>query len=415
MRSRSRKGEPDYLQRLQRYVRKGPKLVVGVHSGTSADGPTVVIARISGFGDSARAAVLSHHTYEYPRRLRQLVLECTDRTTGTVERIVQADMAVGEFIGDSVVAAVEAAALSLADIELVGSSGQITYQVIPGERSEHLTCLGREYMGMLDLGEGSVIALKTGVVTVTTLRRKDNHVGGFGAPMVPFGDWVNFRSDDEARVIWNIGGITNATVLRAGAPFQDVTAFDAGPGNMLIDQLVSRASDGELTFDRDGELARSGRSHPGLVADHMGGRFIQQRPPKAAARQTFGVEAASRFWEAGIGLGLRPADIVASATRLTVESLAFAQETFIDPQVPNAELVFAGGGVFNLTLMEWLRERMPARTLRTSDEFAVPVEAREALAMVLVANETVHGRPSNCVPATGASRHVVQGKIDIPG
>ncbi|MCU1432645.1 MAG: anhydro-N-acetylmuramic acid kinase, partial [Actinotalea sp.] len=271
-----------------------------------------------------------------------------------------------------------------------------------------------ELTSMLDLGEGAVIANRTGVVTVSGLRRKDNAVGGFGAPLVPFGDWVNFRDERVARVVWNVGGICNATVIPAGEPFEAVWAFDAGPGNMLLDQLATILTDGAAAFDADGAMAARGVVSDELVQVTMRDAFIQRDLPKAAARQLYGEEFTAHFVARATVLNLSGDDMMATATALTAEVIADAQRRFIAPRTPVGELIFAGGGARNPVLMRMVAERVAPVTVRTSDSMGIPVDCREVMAMVMIANETVHGRPSNCLPATGGRQPVAQGHIDIP-
>lgn len=407
-------GLPAYLVALQSYIRKPTRLVLGLHSGTSTDGPTLALARVSGVGESARAELVATETRVYPTDLRAGLMQVMERETGTVDRICQADVAVGEFFADAALEFVHNSGLLMSDVDLIASSGQVAYQVIPGQRAEHNWQSGRQYMSMLDLGEGAVIAERTGIVTISSLRRKDNAVGGFGAPLVPFGDWVNFRDDRTDRVVWNIGGICNATVLPAGQSYAAVWAFDAGPGNMVIDRLAVEVSGGELTYDVDGRLAAQGKVSEVLLEEALLDAFIQAEPPKAAARQLFGEVFTANFRRRGVELGLRGEDLIATATALTAEVIARAQARFIAPKVDPAELVFAGGGAHNPVLMQMIASRVAPVRVVTSDALGVPIDCREVLAMILIANETVHGRPSNCVPATGASRPVALGHIDLP-
>jgi anhydro-N-acetylmuramic acid kinase len=405
---------PDYLAQIHAALEKQTRMILGLHSGTSADGPTGAVARVTGAGETARLDLVAHRTFPYPRALRELVLAVMEQRTGSVDRVCQADVAVGVFFAEIAAELVSEAGLTMDDIDLVASSGQVTYQVIPGQRPEHSWEGLPQYMAMLDLGDGGTIASQTGKLTLSGLRRKDNAVGGFGAPLVPFGDWVNFRHPTKDRVVWNIGGICNATIIPAGAPYDAVWAFDAGPGNMVIDWIAVEASSGRLTYDEDGRIAASGQVSPELLAHGLRAEFINQDPPKAAARQLFGDRFATEFKRVGQGLGLASADLVATATALTAEVIARHQSRYIDPKCRAAELVFSGGGALNPVLMQMIAERVAPTPVVTSDAFGVPVDCREVFAMILIANETLHGRPSNCPLATGAARATCLGHIDIP-
>jgi anhydro-N-acetylmuramic acid kinase len=405
---------PAHLLSMQSYLTKPDRLVLGLHSGTSADGPTAALVRVTGATETARVELLASRTYEYPPELRRGLLQVMERASGSVDRVCQADIAVGEFFAEVAHEFTVQHGIQLPELDLIASSGQVTYQVIPGQRGDH-DWVDRQYLSMLDLGEGGVIAARTGVMTVSSLRRKDNAVGGFGAPLVPFGDWVNFRDAHMDRVVWNIGGICNATVIPAGDDFSSVWAFDAGPGNMLIDRLAAEVTDGQLTFDRDGALAAQGAVCAQLVTESMTHPFIRQDPPKAAARQLFGDEFGADFLRRGRELALSSVDLLATATALTAEVIADAHRRFVAPRVRTAELVFSGGGALNPVLVKMISGKVAPTRVITSQAFGVPVDCREVLAMVLIANETMHGRPSNCPAATGASRPVVLGHIDVPG
>lgn len=405
---------PSYLAALEKYVGTQEKIVVGMHSGTSADGPTVAVTRVSGRSETARICMLAHHTYAYPRQLRDTLLRVAERSSSTIDQICQADIAVGEFFADAALDLLRRTGLTAQDVDLVASSGQVTYQVIPGQRTDHSWYTGTEIVSMLDLGEGGVIAHRTGVITISSLRRKDNAVGGFGAPLVPFGDWVSFRDDEVTRVVWNIGGICNATVIPAGQSFEHVWAFDAGPGNMLLDQLASLLTNGKATYDAEGRMAARGSVHEGVVQETMQDAFIQQNLPKAAARQLYGEPFTRAFLDRCAAAGAEGDDIMATAAALTAEVIAEAQRRFIEPTAPVGELIFAGGGAHNPVLMQMIAERVAPVRVLTSDSMGVPVDCREVMSMVLIANETVHGRPSNCRPATGGEVPVAQGHIDIP-
>lgn len=407
-------GRPSYLTSLQNYVDGDEKTVVGMHSGTSADGPTVLVARVSGAGETARIRVVDHETYSYPRELRDTLLRVTERSTSTIDQICQADMAVGAFFAAAALDMMRRIGIGPDEVALVASSGQVTYQVIPGQREDHHWYAGTELVSMLDLGEGAVIANQTGVLTISGLRRKDNAVGGFGAPLVPFGDWVNFRHESIARVVWNLGGICNATVIPAGEPFEAVWAFDAGPCNMLLDQLADMLTSGSATFDEDGRIAERGVVSEALIEVTMQDAFVQRDLPKAAARQLYGEEFARNFIDRSTALGLSGDDMMATATALTAEVIADAQRRFITSTTPVRELIFAGGGTRNPVLMRMIAERVAPATVVTSDKFGIPVDCREVMAMVMIANETLHGRPSNCLPATGGKQSVSQGHIDLP-
>jgi anhydro-N-acetylmuramic acid kinase len=406
---------PPYLRGLISYLGKAVRTVVGLHSGTSTDGPTAMVARISGVDGTARLEeIVACETIPYPPELRSALLEVMERETGFVDRVCQADVLVARFFAEAARRIIAAAGLRDVAVDLIASSGQCTYQVIDGQRAEHKWVGDRAVTSMLDLGDGAVIAELTGVTTISNLRRRDNAVEGFGAPLVPLGDWVLFRDAREPRIVWNIGGIANATIVPRNAELGDVWAFDSGPGNMLIDGLVDALSGGEKAFDEDGAMAAQGHADRGYVSELLTHPHVTAPPPKAAARPLFGREFVRAMLAEGERRNLGPNDLVATATAFTAESIAFAYREFVAPLGPGRVLL-SGGGARNPVLRDAVRVALPSDVrLDLTDAVGVPGECREVLAMIFIANQTVHGRAGNVPAATGASRPVLLGQID-PG
>ena len=249
---------PVYLQGLIDYVRKSERTVIGLHSGTSADGPTALVARVAGSGRDTTLEVLACETYDYEGPLRERIFDVFSRETAMVDRIAQADNAVGEFFADVAGRIVVETGLTMGDVDLIVSYGQSCYQVVDGQRPEHNWLGDQAVTAFLDIGAGGVIAERTGVTTIFNLRQRDIAAGGLGVPTVPYGDWVLFTHPERHRSIHNIGGIANPTVLPAGGSIDDVIAFDTGPGNMIIDAIVGWTTKGKQAYDTDGRIARTG-------------------------------------------------------------------------------------------------------------------------------------------------------------
>jgi anhydro-N-acetylmuramic acid kinase len=395
-------------------VNKPERTVIGLHSGTSADGPTAVAVRVSGAQESTRIKVLACREYKYQSPLRERIFDLFTRESSTVDRLAQANMAIGEWFAESAKRIAATAGLRLDEVDLIASSGQVIYQVIEGQRPEHRWLGDKAITSFVDMASAAVIAERTGVTTVSNLRQRDIAAGGLGVPTVTYGDWVLFRDEQHNRSIQNIGGIANPTVIPAGADLDAVFAFDSGPGNMVIDGLIDAMTAGRLAYDEGGATAARGHVHQGLVDELMAHPFIQQAPPKGAARQLFGKHYALQVLQRGYDLGLSDSDILASATAFTAESIAFAYRRFVFPRVSLDEVFVAGGGARNATMMSMLRERLAPIPVATIEALGIPVEAREVLTMVVMANDTVQGYPGNVPRATGARRRVICGDI-TPG
>jgi anhydro-N-acetylmuramic acid kinase len=263
-------------------------------------------------------------------------------------------------------------------------------------------------------GEAAVIAARLGVPVVSDFRPADMAAGGKGAPLVPFLDYSLFRDPRVGRIAQNIGGIANLTAIPAAASLEDVTAFDTGPGNMVMDAVMEELFG--KRYDRDGKVAAAGQVLGRVIAQLTNAHFFRQKPPRTAGREEFGREYTARFLQ--LCRGANKADVVATATALTAHSIADAVKRFVLPRVvargkrPH-QMIVSGGGAKNPTLMVMLRDAVgPLEiSVHLSDDFGLPSEAKEAVAFALLAYETWHRRPGNVPSATGAKRAAILGKI----
>ncbi len=258
-----------------------------------------------------------------------------------------------------------------------------------------------------------MLAERAGVPVVSNFRPADMVVGGQGAPLVPLLDYVLFRHPTRGRVLQNLGGIGNLTALPANAGTQQVVAFDTGPANMVIDQLMQRLF--QKRFDRGGKTAARGSVIKSVVSAKLRDPFFATRPPKTAGREQFGTEYAARFLDACQKAGAGKEDTIATATALTAQSVGLAYRSFLFKKMQAApvDFIVSGGGARNLTLMAMLREQLESQgcTVQASDALGLPAEAKEAAAFALLAYETWHRRPGNIPSATGAVRPVILGEI----
>jgi anhydro-N-acetylmuramic acid kinase len=391
-------------------------IVAGVMSGTSADGINVALIRVMSprtmwmratrprAAGSARLAFkfLAQAEYPYPKPVRQAVLEAMNATRAGVANLASLNFLLAELYAEAVLATQRRFRLKA---ELIGCHGQTLYH-----QGEPANFLGRKLAVTWQTGEGAVIAARVGIPVVSDFRPADMAAGGKGAPLVPFLDYLLYRDQQVGRIVQNIGGIANLTAIPAGASPKQVTAFDTGPGNMVIDGVTDRLFG--QPYDRDGRIAASGGVLEPVVAEVLRLPFFRRKPPKTAGREEFGREFAQRF---GKRCGrASKADVVATATALTARSIADALRRFVLPRRGRfREFVVSGGGANNPTLLAMLaNELRPLHlTIRASDEFGLPSEAKEAAAFALMAYETWNRRPSNIPSATGAKRPVILGKI----
>lgn len=402
-------------------------IVIGLMSGTSADGVDAAVVRLEGAPPSLVWEVLGHSHRSFAPELRAELFACFRPETGSVDRLCRLNFALGRAFGAAALDAVHDAGLSMAEIDLIGSHGQTLW---------HQPSTGGGTGSTLQMGEPALIAEMTGLPVVSNFRTRDMAAGGQGAPLVPLVDWLLFSHPTKIRTAQNIGGIANVTFLpplgkniepqRAPgtrkkdkdfpADLRDpsgsthgVFAFDTGPGNMLIDEAARLATDGAWSYDHDGTLAAQGNIDESLLMEWLAEPFFQQPPPRSTGRELFGTQRVAEYWSQAIRRGLSPNDIVATLTALTVRSIEHAFRTFL-PAFPD-EVIVSGGGGRNYSLMAMLAERLAPASITTSDEYGLAMDAKEAVAFAVLAYETWHRRPGNIPAATGASRAVVLGSI----
>jgi anhydro-N-acetylmuramic acid kinase len=390
---------------------KTAMIVAGVMSGTSADGINVALVRMARRRvSSANFELLGHAEYAYPKRVRAAVLAAMNASQASVADLARLSFLLGELYADAVLATEQRFRVKA---QLVGCHGQTLYH--QGERK---VFLGSGIAATWQTGEGAILAARVGEPVVSDFRPADMAAGGKGAPLVPFLDYMLFRSPRVGRIVQNIGGIANLTAIPAGAAASEVIAFDTGPGNMVIDAVTEKLFG--QTFDRDGRIAASGTVQDKVVNRILRGAFFRRKPPKTAGREEFGQEFVRDFLQSC--RGGRKQDIVATATALTAKSIAEAVRRFAPAGLTSVrkpttrEMILSGGGVHNSMLVKMLTaELTPMRVrLRRSDEFGVPSAAKEAAAFAVLAHETWHRRPSNVPAATGAKRAAILGKISYP-
>ncbi len=377
--------------------------VVGLISGTSADGIEAIVVSLRGAPPRLEWKLLAHASVPYATALRQQIFAAFRPETGTVDRICRLNFDLGDAFADAALAAIDAAHLRPDDIALIGSHGQTVWHEPPTANQRGAT---------MQIGSGAVIAERTGITTISNLRARDVAAGGHGAPLVSFLDWLLFRHPTHTRALQNIGGIGNVTFLPPLGSSNTVIAFDTGPGNMLIDYCATRASAGAQSFDRDGAMAARGCVSQPWLDELLAHPFLRLPPPKTTGRELFGTQFGTGVWERGKKMNLSDADIVATVTAFTAESIARAYHDFAPTPIDEAYL--AGGGALNPTLGQMIRARLEPTKVHQHEELGLPASAKEAVLFAVLAYETYHGRVGNLPSCTGARHAVIMGDI-TPG
>lgn len=381
-------------------------LVLGIMSGTSADGVDVALARIAGTPPRLKAKLLGHTNVEFPAALRGEILRVAEGGSVTAGELSQLHFRLGECFADAALAACRRFRVAASRVALIGSHGQTVYH--QGRRTAYF---GRATASTLQIGDASVIAARTGITTVGDFRPADMALGGQGAPLVPYVDYLLYRDAKRGRVSLNLGGIGNLTVLPRAARAEQVTAFDTGPGNMLIDALVQRFTRERERYDKDARMAMSGRSIPGLVDELLRDPYLRLAPPKSTGREYYGRAYVEKVLAAGRRHGARPADLVRAATIFTALSVVDALHRFVLPKTKIDELIVSGGGACNPLVLGQIAAALPGIAVFPYSRLGIAVDAKEAYAFALLAYETWHRRPGNLPSATGARGPAILGKV----
>lgn len=387
----------------------GQQRVIGLMSGTSADGIDAALVEINHYGLDTQINLLAFQTLPYPPEVKEDIIRASSPITGTVDLICHLNFLLGELFAQAVFELCHKSNIRIEDIDLIGSHGQTIHHLPQGQWDQ-----GFKIQSTLQIGEPAVIAERTGVTTVADFRTRDIAAGGMGAPLTPYIHYLLFRDPLKTRVVLNIGGIANITLLPAGSSPDKVIAFDTGPGNMLLDAVVSQLSRGKKAFDEDGKAAFQGVINKLLSQQLLSHPFLAKKPPKSTGREDFGLLYLEKVMDWAKEIGVEGDDLIATVANFTVESIYQAFKDFILPYFSVKEFIICGGGAQNPFLVNKLRERIYPVPLVSTDEYGIPAKALEAIAFAILANETMWGMPGNLSNVTGARKRVVLGKI-VPG
>lgn len=387
------------INQLNSIFNKQERLVVGLMSGTSMDGVDAALVKIKGRGLETKIELIEFICLPYQPSLLQGLEEAILK--GSTRQISELNFLVGTAFAEAALEVIIEAGLQATDIDLIGSHGQTVFHNPPSSKNG--------IPSTLQIGELDVIAERTGITTVGDFRTRDVAAGGEGAPLVPYVDYILFHKPRSVRIAQNIGGIANATVVTES--ISDVIAFDTGPGNMLMDKVVSLATDGKERYDLDGKLSSQGSVNKELLVELLSHPFFLQPPPKSTGAGVFGKGRAQEIYALAKEKAISPSDLMRTLMELTVESIALSYERFILPKWRIDEVILSGGGARNPVLVERMKKRVNHVKLSKSDDYGIPVDTKEALAIAILANELISGNFTNLPSVTGAKGHVPLGKI----
>ncbi len=384
-------------------TQKHKKNVIGLMSGTSADGVDVALVEITGSGLTTDITLMAFETIAYTSEIRTRIFDLFNVETAQVDEICTMNFLLGKLFAESVLTVLEKVGITPGQIDLIGSHGQTIHHMPTAT-----------VPATLQIGEPAVIAHETSIPTIADFRVADVAAGGEGAPLIAYPDYLLFHHPTQTIGLLNIGGIANLTVLPAGKGVEAVHASDIGPGNMILDACVEKITDGEKQFDENAELARQGKVYVPLLTQWLTHPFFELTPPKTTGREMFGTTYADVCLQQIKAQDISEEDGLATLTAFTVESISHYYTDFVASKTPLDILHVSGGGARNPLIMQGLADAFAPIPVVNVAEKGVSSDAKEAIAFAILANEAVHGNFANVPNATGASCGKILGKFVCP-
>ena len=368
---------------------------VGLMSGTSLDGIDAALVEISGENEQTSVKLIDFLTLPFEQDTLKRIRELLSIETSNIEKICSLNFELGEKFSEAVLAVCEKAGISTNELNFIGSHGQTMFHIPVARQGV--------FPSTLQIGDPSIIAERTKTTVVSNFRERDIAVGGQGAPIVPYSEYILFRSTECTRLLQNIGGIGNVTVIPRNATLDDLVAFDTGPGNVIMNELCLHFFQKE--YDKNGAYAKQGKVNADLLEALMKHPYIKRPYPKTTGREEFGKQFTASLIE---NWSLSTEDWLATATMFTARSIAEAVTPFVDGKT---ELIIGGGGSYNPTLIKMIQSELPNVSVLRQEDLGESSEAKEAIAMTILANQTLHHQPSNVRTATGAKKSVLLGSV----
>lgn len=372
---------------------------VGLMSGTSLDGIDAALVEIDDFGKKTKIKLIEFITTSIPLDVKDEIKRACSEEQSSVDLICSLNFKLGYLFAEATKNVCNKAGITLENLDFIASHGQTIYH-LPKSRDSFIP-------STLQIGEPAIIAYETGVKVVSNFRVMDMASGGEGAPLVPYSEYIIYGSDEENIALQNIGGIGNVTVIPKGGDINSIFAFDTGPGNMIIDEVCQRLF--KLNYDEDGKIAANGKIQNDILDDLMSHSYINAFPPKTTGREEFGQQFVDELLKKYNNK--KPEDILSTVTMFTAKSIAVNYKNFIMNKVNLNKVIIGGGGAHNKTLLSYLKNELPNVSIVTQDDIGLSSDAKEAIAFVILGNETLNNNFSNVPSATGAKEKVILGNI----
>lgn len=385
------------MKSLLKLYKKNTLNVLGLMSGTSIDGLDVCLSEVKRISTDVKASIIHFLSYPYSKVFKSFLMSSL---SGTSKKICHANFEIARKWTEVIKVFLAENNLSMSDIDLIGSHGQTIWH-IHGDST-------------LQIGEASVLAEEFKVPVVSDFRVRDVAAGGSGAPLVPYVDYLLFKDYGRTLLILNIGGIANFTIVPKNAKLvDDIYSLDTGPGVALIDAAAFITTDGEMTFDRDGKLAKNGKIREDILNNLMKHPYIKSPMPKSTGRDVFGDHFVEEMIKSYHLNKENLCDLVATLTRFTAEAIYSNYEQFFAEKYPLDEIIVSGGGANNPVIIKHLKESFSGVEISRVDDYGINADAKEAFAFAILAAHTIWGQAGNVPNVTGAKHPVVLGKITL--
>lgn len=370
-------------------------LAIGLMSGTSLDGVDAILVEIK----NEKFKQLKFVTLPYEEDTKQRILRNLSDKTAKLSEISSLNFELGHIFVDAIDYLLKDTSYTYKDVSFVASHGQTIWHDPRAEKCPNAVA------STLQIGEPSVISYKTGIKTISNFRTMDVAAGGEGAPLVPYSEFMLYKSEEKNIVLQNIGGISNLTFLPKKCEIEDVFSFDTGPGNIMIDYFVKKYFN--LPYDEDGKIASKGMIIKPLLDYLKQDKFIYQNPPKSTGREQYSVEFMETLSNKFELDNYSKEDVVTTFTYFTAYCIAYHYNNYLK----DINLVIVnGGGAHNKFILKTLTELTNLKII-TGEEFGINSDGKEALAFVVLGYQTLMNKPSNVTSVTGAKDYVILGNI----
>ncbi|MCX6158414.1 MAG: anhydro-N-acetylmuramic acid kinase [Ignavibacteriae bacterium] len=391
------------MTNLHKILNKSERLVIGVLSGTSVDAVDIALIKFKGKGENVSLKVLEYKEYKIPAGIKEFVFKVSHKESGSVDDVCRLNFILGKFYAACINKFLKQKDISAKKVDAIGSHGQTIHHLPLTEKFN-----GIKYKSTLQIGDPSVIANQTGIITIGDFRTADVAHDGGGAPLVPYLDFVMFRSNKTDRILLNIGGISNLTCLPAKCKFSDVVAFDTGPGNMMIDYLSQKFY--SKSFDKDCRISKKGTISKKLLSEiKKKDTFLLKKYPKSTGRELYHksfVDSILKNYKS------EPKEnILRTFTEYTSYSVSGNIKRLLKLKNNKFELLVSGGGASNCLIMDGLKNNLPNATVTQVNSGGITTSNKEAVLFALLANETLNGNTTNLKSVTGAKKNAILGKI----